>query len=233
MSVRRSSPFVVLLCLACTGGHTTPSSELTANDRRTVAARSVPDQVFGVVLGKLFNPVSFTRQACVSARDFAFRRGVYSVVTDDVLFGVPHEHEDTTAVLAALDSFTVCVGETRELNASAVVTLSDSIVGNAHIFWLVASQAPAFDRMLTMLRETYGEPIQNKYGDGVWSADSLELSLNHRGFYNDGTSLNLSDARVCEHFERLVHRQNAAPVYVDSLGNLDPRSNHCWVRREQ
>jgi hypothetical protein len=193
----------------------------------------LPDQVFGVALGKRFNPAAFTRQTCVNARDFAFRRGSFSIVTDDVLFGVPHEHEDTTAVLAALDSFTVCVGETRELNATAVVTLSDSVVGNAHVFWPVPSQTPEFDSLLRLLSQTYGEPIQNKYGDRLWSADSLEVSLDRRGFYSDGASLTLRDARVCEHFERLVHRQHAAPVYVDSLGNPDPRSNHCWVRREQ
>jgi len=201
---------VVLLSLACAGGHTPPGSLVTANTSQTVAPRSSPDQVFGIVLGERFNPAAFTRQACVRARDFAFRRGSYSIDTDDVLFGVPHEHQDTTVVLAALDSFTVCVGETRELNATAVVTLSDSIVGNAHIFWPVASQAPEFDRMLTILRQTYGEPIQNKYGDRFWSADSLELSLSDRGFYNDGTNLTLSDGRVCEHFERLVHREHAA-----------------------
>ena len=206
---------------------------MTANGSPNVAPRPLPNQVFGIELGQVFNPVAFTRQACVRARDFAVRRGSSSIVTDDVLFGVPHEHQDTTAILAALDSFTVCAGETRELNATAVLTLSDSVVGNAHIFWPVPSEAPEFDSLLRMLRETYGEPIQNAYGDRLWSADSLELSLNHRGFYSDGVSLTLSDARVCEHFERLVHRQHAAPVYVDSLGNLDPRSNHCWVRREQ
>jgi hypothetical protein len=193
----------------------------------------VPNHVFGIVLREPFNAASFSRQTCVNARDFALRRGSYSTVADDVLFSVPHEHQNTAAVLEALDSFTVCVGETREFDATAVVTLSDSVVGNAHIFWPVASQAPAFERMFTILRETFGEPIQNRYGDRFWSADSLELSLNHRGFYNDGPSLSLNDARVCEHFERLVHRQHAAPVYVDSLGNLDPRSNQCWVRRAQ
>jgi hypothetical protein len=231
--VLRSTHLAVLSCFACAGGHGPPSSLVTANSSQTVAPRPLPDQVFGVVLGKRFNPVAFTRQTCVRARAFAFRRGSYSIVTDDVLFGVPHEHEDTTAVLAALDSFTVCMGETRELNARAVVTLSDSVVGNAHFFWSIPSQAPAFDSLLRVLSETYGEPIQNRYGDRLWSNDSLELSLNHRGFYSDGASLTLSDARVCEHFERLVHREHAAPVYVDSLGNLDPRSNHCWVRREQ
>ena len=225
--MRRSATIVVLVCLACASGRTPPSSQAVTH------GSPAPDRVLGIVLGKVFNPAAFTRQSCVRARDFAFRRGSYSVVTDDVLFGVPHEHEDSAAVLAALDSFTVCVGETQELRATVIVTLSDSIVGNAHIFWPVERQAPVFERLLTTLKESYGEPIQDKYGDAFWSADSLELSLNHRGFYNEAASLSLSDGRMCEHFERLVHRQHAAPLYTDSLGNPDPRSNHCWVRREQ
>jgi len=194
---------------------------------------SRPDHALGIVLGKRFDAAAFTRSLCVPARDFAFRGGSYSIVTDDVLFAVPHEHEDSADVLAALDSFTVCVGETRELNATAIVTLSDSIVGNAHVFWPDERQGPAFDRVRTLLTESFGDPRQNKYGDGFWSADSLEVSLNHRGFYTDGTSLTLSDGRVCERFERLVHRQHAAPIYTDSLGTPDPRSNHCWVQGER
>lgn len=54
----------------------------------------------------------------------------------------------------------------------------------------------------------------------------MDLFITHRSFYNDATSLNLRDARVCERFERLVHRQHAAPVY------LDPGSSRCWVSPE-
>jgi len=226
----RSAPIVVLLLVACAGTRTPQTPVLQSDARPTPPARSAPDHALGVELRKPFNPAAFSRQACVGARDFAYRRGSYSIVTDDVLFGVPHEHQDTLAVLAALDSFTVCVGETRDLNATAVVTLVDSVVGHAHIFWPDASPASGYDRILASLKEIYGEPLQNAYGVRFWSADSMKLYINRRGFYSDGTALDLSDARACDRFERLVHRQHAAPVYVDSLGNLDPRSNYCWVQ---
>jgi len=109
----------------------------------------------------------------------------------------------------------------------------DSVVGHAHIFWPDESQTPEYGRMLAMLTRIYGQPLQNDYGVQFWSADSMELTVNHRGFHTDGTSLTLKDARVCERFERLVQRQHAAPVYVDSLGNRDPHSNYCWVQPKQ
>ncbi len=185
----------LLFCLACARGRTLP-----------------PDRALGVVLGKVFNPSAFTQATCVSARAFAFRRGSYSIVTDDVLFGVPHEHPDTTAVLAALDSFTVCVGETRELGATAVVTLSDSIVGNAHIFWPDSGQAPTFDRMSTILQRAFGQPTRNKYGDRFWSADSLELSLNHEGRQPCVRALRAARAprACCSHLRRFTRQPRSA-----------------------
>ncbi len=189
-----------------------------------------PDHVLGIALRQPLHADAFVRQHCSSARQFAFRRGSYSIVTDDVLFGVPHEHQDTAAVLAALDSFTVCAVETKELNATAIVTLRDSVVTGAHVFWPDESRAPEYDRILASLQHTYGEPYHHKSGVRYWSADSMDLTINHRGFYTDGTSLSLGDARGCDRYERLVHRPAPAPVYTDSLGNRDPRSNHCWVR---
>ena len=229
----RSAPFGVLVLAACVGTRTPQPSAPPSGARPTLSAGSAPDHVFGVELRRPLDPSAFTRQACVGARDFAYRRGSYSIVTDDVLFGVPHEHQDTLAVLAALDSFTVCVGQTRELNATAVVTLFDSVAGNAHVFWPEGHPAPDYDRLLTMLTEMYGEPRRNERGVRSWSADSMQLYINRRGMYNDGPALDLSDARACERFERLVHRQRAAPVYTDSLGNPDPRSNYCWVEPKQ
>lgn len=190
----------------------------------------MPDHVFGVALRQPLHADAFVRQHCSSARQFAFRRGSYSIVTDDVLFSTPHEHEDTAAVLAALDSFTVCAVETKELNATAIVTLRDSVVTGAHVFWPDESRAPEYDAILATLQQVYGEPYQHKSGVRYWSADSMDLTINHRGFYTDGTSISLGDARGCDRYERLVHRSGPAPVYTDSLGNFDPRSNHCWVK---
>ena len=210
-----------LLLVACAQARTPPAAGGTA---------PAPDHVFGIVLRQPLHADAFVRQHCSSARQFAFRRGSYSIVTDDVLFGTPHEHGDTAAVLAALDSFTVCAVETKELNATAIVTLSDSVVTGAHVFWPDESRAPEYDRILASLQQTYGEPYQYKSGVRYWSADSMDLTINHRGFYTDGTSLSLGDARGCDRYERRVHRSAPAPVYTDSLGNADPRSNHCWVR---
>ena len=218
--VARSS-LAALLLLACAKARTPPAGSAEA---------PVPDHVFGIALRQPLHADAFVRQRCSSARQFAFRRGSYSIVTDDVLFGTPHEHEDTAAVLAALDSFTVCAVETKELNATAIVTLRDSVVTGAHVFWPDESRAPEYDRVLASLQQTYGEPYRHKSGVRYWSADSMDLTINHRGFYTDGTSLSLGDARGCDRYERLVHRSAPAPVYTDSLGTPDPRSNHCWVR---
>lgn len=210
-----------LLLVACTKARTPQAASAEA---------PVPDHVFGIALRQPLHVDAFVRQRCSSARQFAFRRGSYSIVTDDVLFGTPHEHQDTAAVLAALDSFTVCAVETKELNATAIVTLFDSVVTGAHVFWPDESRAPEYDRVLASLQQTYGEPYGHKSGVGRWSADSMHLSINRGGFYTDGTSLSLRDARGCDRYERLVHRSGPAPVYTDSLGNFDPRSNHCWVK---
>src|SRR5258705_3360345 len=56
----------LLFCLACARGRTLP-----------------PDRALGVVLGKVFNPSAFTQATCVSARAFAFRRGVEDLAKDN------------------------------------------------------------------------------------------------------------------------------------------------------
>jgi len=220
----RSTHVIVLLLIGCGGGRVPASSAVKPDRSRTTATRAEPDSLFGIVLRKPFNPLAFTRHTCLGARDFAYRPGPYSIVTDDILFEPPHEHEDTADVLAALDSFTVCVGETRELNATAVVTLSDSVVGNAHIFWPDEGRAPQYNRLLELVKASYGEPLHNRHGVEFWSADTMDIYINHRSFYNEAPSLNLSDARVCERFERLVHREHPAPASVN------PQGNHCWVQ---
>lgn len=216
-------PFAVLLLTACATGH---PGAVTPSAPESAAARSLPDSTFGIVLRKPLNAGAFTHHRCFGAREFAFLNGAYSIVSDDVLFGVPHEHQDTGAVLAALDSFTVCAGQTRELNALAFVTLSDSVVGHALVFWPEEGQAPDYARLLAMLQRIYGESLENEHRVRYWSVDSMKLYVNRRGPYNDAATVSLGDARVCERFERLVHRERAARVYTD------PRSNHCWVKPE-
>src|SRR5438105_2057482 len=87
-----------------------------------------------------------------------------------------------------------------------------------------ASRAPQYNRLLELVKASYGEPLHNRHGVEFWSADTMDIYINHRSFYNEAPSLNLSDARVCERFERLVHREHPAPASVN------PQGNHCWVQ---
>ena len=202
--------FALVVVAACAGRHAAPGSV-------PAAARPVPDRIFGIVLRQPLNPRAVVGERCFTARQFAFEGKSYSIVTDDALFSVPHEHQDTAAVLAALDSFTVCRAHTRERNASAIITLLDSAVADALISW-PDGNAPVYDRMLATLTQTYGEPFQSAYGVPFWSADSMDISVTTRSSYDEGTTLTLSDARSCDRFERMVHSQN----YIDQ-----PREP-CW-----
>ena len=195
---------------ACAGPHAAPGSV-------PAAARPVPDRIFGIVLRQPVNPRAVVGQRCFTARQFALEDGFYSIVTDDALLSVPHEHQDTAAVLAALDSFTVCRAHTRELNASAIITLLDSAVADALISW-PDGNAPAYDRMLATLTHTYGEPFHSDYGVPFWSADSMDIFLTTRSSYDEGTTLTLSDARSCERYERMVHSHNSR----------DQHREPCW-----
>lgn len=177
----------------------------------------MPDRVFGVVLRQPLDSHAFVGQHCFTGRQLALEDGFYEIVTDDILFSVPEEHQDTTAVLAALDLFTACRVHTHELKATAIITLLDSVVEHALVYW-PDGDAPPYERMLAMLTRMYGEPYQSSYGVPYWSADSMAISLNKRSIYGDGTELTLSDARVCERYERLVHRNNSR----------DQRRGPCW-----
>jgi hypothetical protein len=193
--------FALSLVAACPGKHAAPAS---------AALPSAPNRVLGIVLRQPLNPAAVLGQRCFTGRQFALEDGFYDIVTDDILFSVPSEHQDTAAVLAALDSFPACRVRTRELNATAIVTLSDSVVGHALIDW-PGGGAPTYESMVRALTQTFGEPFQSAWGVPYWSADSMAIHVNKRGPYGDGTTLTLSDARVCERYERLVHRGDRRP----------------------
>ncbi len=202
--------FALVSIAACAGSYAAPRSA-------PAPRRSEPDRIFGIVLRQPLNPRAVAGQRCFTARQFALEDGFYSIVADDALFSVPDEHQDTAVVLAALDSFTVCRAHTRELNATAIITMLDSAVGHALISW-PGGNAPAYDSMLAMLTQTYGEPFHSSYGVPFWSADSLDIYLTTRSSYDEGTTLTLSDARSCERFERMVHSHNSR----------DQRREPCW-----
>jgi hypothetical protein len=198
----------VVAAAACAGRQAAPAS---------AAPVTAPDRVLGIVLRQPLNPRAVSDPLCLTGRQLALEDGFYEIVTDDILFSVPDEHQDTAAVLAALDSFTACKAHTRELNAMAIITLSDSVVEHALFYW-PDGDGPTYERMLASLTETYGEPYQSAWGVPYWSADSLAIYLNKRGPYGEGTTLDLSDARVCERYERLVHSNNSR----------DRRHDPCW-----
>ena len=202
--------FALVSVAACASRHAAPASV-------PAAARSVPDRVFGIVLRQPLNPRAVVGRRCFTARQFALEDGFYSIVTDDALLSVPHEHQDTAAVLAALDSFMVCRAHTRELNASVIITFLDSAVADALISW-PEGHPPAHDSMLARLTQTYGEPFHSDYGVPFWSADSMDIFLTTRSSYDEGTTLTLSDARSCERYERMVHRPNSR----------DQQREPCW-----
>lgn len=190
-----------------------------ARQARTPAAPPAtrPDHLFGITLRQRLNPGAVSAQRCSTGREFALEDGVFDIVADDILFSAPEEHQDTSAVLAALAQFTACAVLTREGNAAAIVTIADSLVGNALITWPEGG-APSYDEMVTTLTQMYGEPFQNQFGVRYWAQDSMEIHLGRRGPFGAGTTLTLSDARACEKYEVLVHRNN----------NIDHRSSPCW-----
>jgi len=191
--------------------------ETTAQSSMRGGGGAMPDRVFGIVLRQPLNPRAVADQRCFTARQFALERGHFSVVADDVLFSVPDEHEDTAAVLAALDSFTVCRATTHEFRASAIITLSDGVVEHVLISW-PDGNAPTLASIRAQLTRAFGEPLQSAWGVPYWSSDSMAVHLTDRGPYGDGTTLTVSDARICERFERMVH----------SKSSRDQRREPCW-----
>ena len=215
MMRRRWCWAIALVAAGCGGRHgaNVPSAEPSTP---ALATRSAPDRLFGIVLRQRLDTGALSGTRCITGREFALERG-YRVTRDDVLLSVYDEHQDTTAVLAALDSFTACRGRTREFHATAIVTLSDSVVGHVMLYW-PDGDAPSYDRMVATLAEMYGEPHQNSWGVRYWSSDSMKLVVNQRGMYGDGTAITLSDARPCERYEHLVHVNN----------RRDRRYGTCW-----
>jgi len=213
--IRQSPVLAALVVIGACSRPKPPASPLPL----PVTASQIPDRVFGIVLRQPLESGVLAGRLCFSGRQFALEDGFYHITSDDILIPAPEEHRDTAAVLAALDSFTVCKGRSRELDATAIVTLLDSVVGHAMFYW-PDGRAPTYDAMLATLTRTNGEPYQNAWGVRYWSADSMNIYVNKRSIYGPGTSIGLGDARVCERYEREVHRNN----------NRDRRSYPCWKK---
>lgn len=216
--MRRTRYFVALLLVAACGGRGRGTSSTSVSAPQS----PVPDRLFGIVLRQPLNTGVLSGQHCFTGRQFALEDGFYEIVADDILLSAPEEHQDTAAVLAALDSFTVCRGRTRELDATAIVTLSDSVVAHVIIYW-PDGNAPSYDRMFATVTASFGEPYQNAWGVRYWAADSMDIYVSKRSIYGAGTSVALDDARSCVRYERLVHRNNTR----------DHRSYPCWKEPER
>ena len=206
-------PFCLTLVVVGLVGKTTAQSAMSGG------GGAMPDRVFGIVLRQPLSPSAVADQRCFTARRFASERGYFSLMADDALFSVPDEHQDTAAVLAALDSFTVCRATTRELGASAIITLSGGVVEHVLLSW-PRGNAPTLERMRAQLTRDLGDPLRGPSGDPYWSSDSMAIHVMDRGPYDDGTTLIMSDARVCERFEHMVH----------SRDSRDQRREPCWKK---
>ena len=96
-----------------------------------IAAAPAPRRPFvlwGLELRRPINGSAVEIDQCMSGRQFAFRTGRYRITTDDALMSVPHEHQDTAAALAALDSVSACFVTSRTKHFTALLTLRDSLV---------------------------------------------------------------------------------------------------------
>ncbi|HJU69553.1 MAG TPA: hypothetical protein VJ650_15035 [Gemmatimonadaceae bacterium] len=187
----------------------------------TIASPAKPLDVWGIVLRRPIDPSAVEIDRCVNGRAFALRDGPYRITTDDVLLSVPHEHQDTTAVLAALDSVTACVVVSRTRHFSAVLTLRDSVVINASIFWPNTTGRPTVAGVIAEITAKHGPPRLNEHDGAHWEADSSSIYVTERGPFLASVAVTLSYAPACEWFESLVHRRDRRPRYTD------PRANHC------
>lgn len=215
----RRIPFVITLAVVAACSRKSEEALATAVP---VPVATVPDHVFGIVLRRPLDRAAIFGGRCISGRQFALMDGTYDIVSDDILASATEEHQDTAAVLAALDSLTACMTRTRERGATAVITLVDTIVGHAVIYWPDGGD-PSYDSMVVTLAGMYGEPYQNPWGVRFWAADSMSIYLNKRSLFGRGTAVTLTDARLCGRYERLVHQRNTR----------DRHTYPCWKKPER
>jgi hypothetical protein len=180
-----------------------------------------PVSFWGVQLGTPLDTAGLQIGRCMSGSEFAHQSGAYSKVSDDFLFGeLPHEHEDSLAVLRVLDSVRACFHRVRDSGAMLIATIMDSLVVHALFMWTDPAERPSVDSLGGLIAELYGEPDVQERGLRRWSADSVDLYLESSSRLGYGVTITLSDARGCEQYERLVHRGESRPQ--------EPTRNRCW-----
>ena len=183
--------------------------------------------LWGVHLGVPLRQTPLRIRSCESGRAFAYPKSRYDIVSDDILFSVPHEHSDSTAVLAALDSAKACMGHLPAAGALVLTTLVRDSIAQIMITWPDTSRQMTHDSVVSTVTAAYGPPFVNTHGVPIWYGDSTKIVVSRRGPYGKIPHAILSDARACVWFEQLVHRIKPAPRYVS------PDANSCWVPPER
>jgi hypothetical protein len=175
-----------------------------------------PFVLWGLELRRPITGSAVEIHQCMSGRQFAFRGGRYRITTDDALMSVPHEHQDTAAVLAALDSVTACFVTSRTKHFTALLTVRDSVVTHISIFWPDTAGRPTFAGVVAELSRTYGAPAINEHDVAVWKADNGDLYVTSRGMFLESVAVTLADRAACEWFEGLVHQRTPRRRYLDA-----------------
>ena len=203
-----------------------PTEVIPAAERPAPPPTPHTQGLWGVHLGMPLRQTPVRIRRCESGRAFAYPKGRYDIVSDDFLFSVPHEHRDSTEVLAALDSATACLGHLRAEGALVLATLVRDSITHIIFAWPDTTRPMAYDSLVSTVTAAYGTPFVNTYGVPIWYGDSARIVVTRRGPYGKVPHAVLSDARACAWFERLVHRTKPAPLYAEA------DSNSCWAPPE-
>jgi hypothetical protein len=206
-----------------------PVIDSGARRPETVAPRIPPvvdstgNSFFGLVLGEPVPVEQWGSWQCASGRVFATLGGRYRVASDDILFRSPHEHSDSTAVLAALDSVQVCFGQLQQWRATLMAVIVDSALVKLAVTWTDTLAAPGYDSLRAPLLARFGPAPDASTRSDTWEPDSLAIDLSRTSWWLPGApQLYVTHGRGCDRYEELVHRREPSRNWVD------PRTRSCW-----
>jgi hypothetical protein len=178
---------------------------------------------FGLALGEPMPAGQGSNWRCESGRAFATLGRRYRVTSDDILFRSPHEHSDTSAVLAALDSIQVCFGQLPQWRANLMAVIIDSALVKLAVTWLDSLNSPEYDSLRAPLVGRFGPAPQTSSRSDTWEPDSLAIDLSRTSWWLPGApQLYVTHGRGCDRYEELVHRREPSRNWVE------PRTRSCW-----
>jgi hypothetical protein len=190
------------------------AQDSTRADPAIAETSGVPRELWGVRLRAPIDTAQVRVLQCMTGRQFAMLEGRFDRVADDVLFHVPHEHSDSTKILAVLDAATLCAVRSSERpDAIAMVTtVADTVVGAFFVWGRTAAQ-PRLDALRDEVAALYGPPTPIGATGGVarWRGDSLSLFVTPRSPIAPRVTIRLADARGCAWFERQLHDTLGVP----------------------